>query len=209
MRGVIYKYTSPSGKVYIGQTIKEEVRKQQHKACYDDTYFHRAIKKYGYENFTYEVLFWTTSKDKNNLKVILDALERFYIRKFKSNDRKYGYNGTSGGEGTYDKVVGEETRMKLSAAAKGKHPSEETRKKLSDAMKGRFVSAETRQKKSQTTKGRSNTWAHKKVLCIETGVIYNSIKEAAKEIGCASTNISKVCKLPHRTVKGYHFKKVA
>ena len=29
--GNIYKYTSPSGKCYIGQTIKENIRKSQHK----------------------------------------------------------------------------------------------------------------------------------------------------------------------------------
>lgn len=31
MKGIIYKYTSPSGKCYIGQTINEDRRKLQHK----------------------------------------------------------------------------------------------------------------------------------------------------------------------------------
>lgn len=30
--GVIYKYEAPSGKVYIGQTINEALRKSQHKS---------------------------------------------------------------------------------------------------------------------------------------------------------------------------------
>jgi hypothetical protein len=54
MRGVIYKYTSPSGKSYIGQTVREDQRKKEHyylAYCYEnskfDTKFYKAIRKYG------------------------------------------------------------------------------------------------------------------------------------------------------------------
>ena len=52
-----------------------------------------------------------------------------------------------------------ETRQKLSAAKKGKHPSTETRQKMSEAKKGnqntlgRHCSEETRQKMSDAKKG--------------------------------------------------------
>lgn len=32
-RGIIYKYTSPSGKVYIGQTVDEKGRKNGHRSA--------------------------------------------------------------------------------------------------------------------------------------------------------------------------------
>lgn len=57
--GIIYKYTSPSGKVYIGQTRDE--RKRRSKWFSTGTYYagsklENARKKYGPENFEYEVL---------------------------------------------------------------------------------------------------------------------------------------------------------
>ena len=56
--GVIYKYTSPSGKIYVGQTINEASRKNKHKSetSKSDTYFGKAIRKYGWENLKYETI---------------------------------------------------------------------------------------------------------------------------------------------------------
>lgn len=56
--GWIYKYTSPSGKSYIGQTtysLYDRARKEGkgYKNC---TIFYRAILKYGLENFSVEIL---------------------------------------------------------------------------------------------------------------------------------------------------------
>lgn len=56
----IYKYLSPSKRNYIGITKYPEVRKKQHAqkeyTFEDTTKFANAIRKYGYENFQYEVL---------------------------------------------------------------------------------------------------------------------------------------------------------
>lgn len=58
-QGVIYKYTSPSNKHYIGQTINENIRKSHHRitTAKNGTKFGNAISKYGLENFSYEILF--------------------------------------------------------------------------------------------------------------------------------------------------------
>ena len=63
MKGIIYKYTSPSGKCYIGQTINEDRRKLQHKrAAFNENHkeydkpFYRALRKYGWDSFEYEVV---------------------------------------------------------------------------------------------------------------------------------------------------------
>lgn len=101
--GIIYIYTSPSGKVYVGQTINEKVRKYQHKWYADNGYsgyFYKAIRKYGFESFEYGVLYQTSSNDKKQLKILLDQKESYYIRKYKANNPKFGYNLTEGGEGT-------------------------------------------------------------------------------------------------------------
>lgn len=99
MKGIIYKYTSPSGKCYIGQTIHEGIRKSQHKQAAKDEHtthpFYKAVQKYGWDNITYEVLVKFECANKQLLFKILDHFEKFYIAKF--NSYKRGYNQTEGG----------------------------------------------------------------------------------------------------------------
>ena len=86
-KGIIYKYTSPSGKIYIGQTIRPKKRRSEHHFSSlnkPDTIFHKAIKKYGWENFSYTVLVTIICSTKEVLKSTLNYFEQSFI-----ND---GYN---------------------------------------------------------------------------------------------------------------------
>lgn len=103
MKGIIYKYTNQiNNKVYIGQTINEYKRKYAHKHTLNSwrSYFHNAIKKYGYDKFVYEILEEIDDADVKELKIKLDTLEQRYISIYKSNDPDFGYNLTLGGGGT-------------------------------------------------------------------------------------------------------------
>lgn len=94
--GIIYKYTSPSGKSYIGQTKNSiEERRGNSKGNYyrGSKVFYSAIKKYGgLQNFKCEILEDNIPIDK------LDEKERFYIKKFKTTT-PFGYNVLIGGQG--------------------------------------------------------------------------------------------------------------
>ena len=163
MKGIIYKYTSPSGKSYIGQTVRPEERMAKHRRMAgDDCAFHRAIKKYGFENFTYEVLMTIDLEDKQELKQKLDFFEKFYIRKYKTFEN--GYNMTAGGGGClgFSHIVSEEAKEKLSIAHTGKKLSEEHKKKISDGNKGKVFSEDTKGRMSAAQKNRSEE--HKKHL---------------------------------------------
>ena len=109
MIGIIYKYTSPSGKCYIGQTIHEELRKAQHKSAAKDESlkwpFYKAIRKYGWDSMSYEVLVKFECDNRQLLFKILDHFEIFYIAKY--NSYKCGYNQTKGGH-----IVSQEWRTK-------------------------------------------------------------------------------------------------
>lgn len=124
MRGIIYKYKCLiNGKVYIGQTINEHKRKWSHQHCCSEwrSHFYNAIKKYGYNNFTYEVLYEVISEIPGYVKQILDLEEKYFIFKYKSTNPKFGYNITAGGGGTLGLKCSESHRRKMSIIMKSKH----------------------------------------------------------------------------------------
>ena len=94
--GTIYKYTNlVNGKIYIGQTITTiECRDKKHLSqLNDNTYFHKALKKYGRENFSLEIVEDNISIEK------LDDKEKYYIDVFDSfYTTGKGYNLTQGGK---------------------------------------------------------------------------------------------------------------
>lgn len=91
----VYKITNlVNRKVYIGKTIDYVKRIQQHlNPKRFDFPIMRAVKKYGSNNFSCEILERVLFED------ILMDLEKKYISLYKSKNPKYGYNCTDGGEG--------------------------------------------------------------------------------------------------------------
>lgn len=85
--GIIYMYESPSGKYYIGQTTRPKSRKNEHASMSynSELPFHRAIRKYGFKNLKYSVLCTITCNSLENLKDILNNLEKYYIVQYKGN----------------------------------------------------------------------------------------------------------------------------
>lgn len=130
---IIYMYTSPSGKSYIGQTCNEtgRIRKHRNSGKYD-TAFARAIAKYGFENFKYTVIERDLDFDE------VDEAESIYITTFNTLSPN-GYNLTEGG-------------------IKGKR-SEETKNRISNGQLGRILSQETKDKISASHLGeKSYMW---------------------------------------------------
>lgn len=94
--GKIYKYTNLiNGMVYIGQTKQTlEQRDYKHQMqLNDNTYFHRAMKKYGRNNFSLELVEGDIPFNE------LDKKEKYYIDYFESfYTTGKGYNLTQGGQ---------------------------------------------------------------------------------------------------------------
>lgn len=92
----VYKHTNKvNNKVYIGITSRSDPTIRWGtggKGYGKSTRFATAIKKYGWDNFSHEILFEGLTRDEAVEK------EQELIAFYKSNDRKYGYNSTSGGE---------------------------------------------------------------------------------------------------------------
>ena len=92
---IVYKYTSPSGKSYIGQTSTDKQNREGKNGLYykQCTAFYNAILKYGLENFQYEILEKDLSLEEAK------ELEKFYINFYKTYLPENGYNISRGGEG--------------------------------------------------------------------------------------------------------------
>lgn len=88
----VYKHTSPNGKVYIGITGRStDIRWNKGNGYHNNKHFYSAITKYGWDNFQHEILYEGLSKEEAETK------EQILIKKFNSNNPKYGYNIASGG----------------------------------------------------------------------------------------------------------------
>ena len=105
----------------------------------------------------------------------------------------------------YGKPLSEEHKQKLSKIHKGKPLTEEHKRKLSESRKGQIISAETRKKISESLKNSPYYYSRRKVICVETQVIYNSITEAAISVNASSSHITECAKHQRKTIKGFHW----
>lgn len=102
MKGIYKFQNNINKKVYIGQTRNLSSREKQHHRNYlnpnssmYNTKFYRALRKYGYDNFSYQILV----EDDNLTSEELNCLEEYYIMKV-YNSYYCGYNSTKGGDNT-------------------------------------------------------------------------------------------------------------
>lgn len=165
----IYKWTNTiNGKIYIGQSVNLEDRKNRFNdfSCkkYSGDLINKARQKYNSKVYwDYEVLEYCTPDELNDK-------EKYFIALYNSTDRKIGYNLTEGGKGRLGYKMSEEMKKKLSEAQKGEksprfgyHLTDEEKKNLSEKNKGeknpmwgKHLSEEHRAKISKAISGEKN-----------------------------------------------------
>jgi len=162
----VYKHTNNiNGKIYVGITQqKPEDRFKSGSSYVGNKHFKSAIKKYGWNNFSHEILEDNLDRKEAMLK------ETHYINFFESNNSSKGYNKSTGGEAP---ILNPETRIEykerfsnLAKSRKGKPLSKETRIKISIANKGKkfpgrgigkTLSEETKLKISKSNSGKKRS----------------------------------------------------
>lgn len=108
----IYKITNKvNNKCYIGQSVHIETRFEEHKRCMDNKPLYKAFKKYGIENFDFEVVEECIAEQLNDKEI-------FYIKHFKSSTDEWGYNLTFGGNSNIG-GFSKQTREKISESRRG------------------------------------------------------------------------------------------
>lgn len=117
--GGIYLLTSPSGKVYVGQSqdIDQRFYDYKHKPSKNQVYLYNALKKHGFDAFDKTILFLSNDPAE------LNKLEVIFIALYDSRNKAKGYNIREGGK---NGKLSEESRQKISAALLGRRCSPKT-----------------------------------------------------------------------------------
>lgn len=147
----VYKHTSPSGKVYIGITNRDPIKRWGQNGMYykGSHKFYNAILKYGWDNIIHEILYTNLSEKEAKSK------EVELISHYKAFD--ISYNITDGGGGSLGLFPNEDTRKKIGEKSKGRECKESTRIKLSNALKGKKKPEGFGEALSKKLKGRKFT----------------------------------------------------
>lgn len=193
----IYKFTSPSGRVYVGQTVDLYSRYISHSKMYGNSspVLYKSFKKYGFENHIFEVIeeceisqlsererYWqeyydtvksglnckyTSTKDRTG-KLSYETRRKIGDAQIGKLNHRYGKSLPKHLNPMYGKKHTEESRRKMSLSGRGKKKSNITKSRMSESKKG----------------GKNPMYGvlpkvARLVLDLETGIYYDSIKEAA------------------------------
>ena len=229
---IIYSITNTiNNKRYIGISQDYKNRKRVHEWAmknnkHRNIKLQRAVNKYGYDNFKFEILEEIETDDR--IKALV--LENKYILKY--DTYKNGYNQSEGFEGStlqkYSEerlekmrvnMLGntiwegrkhtEEAKVKIGKAHKGKTVSLKTRKRISEARKGKSIGENNHfygKSHTEETKSKIRKKNGKPIICIETSIKYDSINQCAKDMSLDRKAIERVLGGKYKQTKGYTFK---
>lgn len=209
MSYTVYMHVNKTnGKKYVGITCQANPKRRwsNGEGYRQQRRFYNAIKCYGFDGFDHLILESGLTKEQAETK------EQEYIRKYKSNDLRYGYNIENGGH--VNKYT-DEQRKQMSIAHLGHTHSEQTKEKMSIVHKGKSTkwltglkaSDVTRAKMSAQRKGALNVRARKVYQYDLDGNLvaeYEYMNLAKDALGLTNTShISQCCNGKRNKAYGY------
>ena len=164
---------------YIGISCQDKYRRAKTSIGRNNLWC-KIVKKHGYYS---NILVSNISKE-NAIKI-----EVFLIKVFGRIDNNTGClaNLTDGGDGSYNCPKSTETKQKMKLSKLGKKHTEETKQKMSIARIGKIKSEASKEKTKKSMLGKNK----KKVVDENTGVIYNSVSEAALFLNIPHPTLSR------------------
>jgi hypothetical protein len=166
----------PNNKKYIGITKREPKKRWQNGYGYKtQKHFYRAIQIYGWNNIKHVILF-----DKLNYEEACNK-EIELIKLFNTNNYNHGYNVSTGGEGNKGNKIKEKQKDILRKALKGNKNA-----------KGYKHTKQEKEKMRLAKLGKPNIKLSKRVICVETKIIYPSVAEAKRKTKI--NHIDQVCR---------------
>lgn len=187
----IYKITSPSNKIYIGQSLNIERRFKEYKLlrCKKQIILQNSLNKYGVENHIFEII---EECNINELNTKERSWQEYYD--VLNNNLNCVYVNTE----TNKRICSDKTKLKMSLAKLGKkRPVEfsetmrliKINKKLSQETKDKIKLSNTGKKRNSY---KINEFSGKKVIDNNTNKIYRTISIAAIEFGYSISHFSSM-----------------
>lgn len=169
----VYAHIVPNSKMYIGITKQDVSRRWRNGRGYvHNDYFNNAINKYGWDNIEHFIIASGITKEE------AIHFEILLIDKLEINNREFGYNLTDGGEGATGSKCPQWKKDMLSEIMSGK----------GNPMYG--ISLEGMKGEDNPMYGKP-ALNRRKVQCITTGVVFDTITDGAKHYGTYRSDISK------------------
>ena len=195
----IYKITSPSGKIYIGQSKHCLYRWKYHYSklhCKRQRHLYNSLLKYGFNEHQFEILEECIVEELNNKEI-------YWIQYYNSTNKTIGLNIREGGNGKIfsketrelmrqnalgntnmlGKIHSDKTKKLISQNRKGIKPSKKTKKKMSESRKGYKHTTETKNKLSKANK------FTRKIKNMKTNIVHKSITQAAIDENISQSTI--------------------
>lgn len=182
----IYKITSPSNKVYIGQSVNIERRKREYSnvGCKGQILLYNSINKYGWLSHKFEVVCECEDNELNDK-------ERYYQDLFSCVGKK-GLNLRLTKSSDRSGFISNETKEKISKKLFGNKIPKEVRDKMSKNNSkfwlNKNLSKEHKENLSLAKKGKTSN-ACRVLIDISNGVFYTSVREASNIYGIKETTL--------------------
>lgn len=203
---IVYMHVNKiNQKKYIGITKNLPEERWVNGNGYKRQAFYNAIQKYGWDNFDHVILFDNLTQSEACEK------EKEMIFYYQSNNKSFGYNVSPGGENGHNDLWNDpEYRIVQTRERKDRWNDVQFREKHAQSMKVAMENDSYKQKQSIKTKERWDNGEFsdifcKPVMCLETGIIYKSVKEASDKTDIHRTDIGKCCNKEQKTAQGYHW----
>lgn len=198
----IYRITSPSGKIYIGQSrdIDKRIIHYKNSSCKRQPILHNSIIKYGWDSHEFKIIFVCDVDD-------LNKLEMFYIKSYNTFNSEHGMNLTTGGEGH---IFSKKSREKMSHNAKIRKYSDITKQRISKSLTGIKRSKETIEKMRKSKTGLIHTEESKQKIRNKKCGTYEIYNHKNKLIHKFHSNVKKEFRRlnfpEHRFCDSYKYK---
>ncbi len=220
-----------NGKIYVGQTCQIPEKRWDNGRGYEtSTRFFNAILKYGWDNFEHIIIKQNLSQEEANI-LEIQLIKQYQTQndKYGYNITSGGSNYSHSEE--TKKKIGKANSIALKGKTHssdwskkisqkftgqgnpfyGKKHTEESKRKISENRKGKLTgkehpmygkkhTEESLQKMSKNRQGK----AGKRVLCINTGEIFNCMMDAARWCGLSNSSSIGQCCMGHQLTAGKH-----
>lgn len=200
----VYIHLFPNNKRYIGVTINPTYVRWggDGRGYKPQPHLYNAIKKYGWDNIEHIVYEVDTESE-------MFYLEKYLISYYQSNNPKYGYNKSTGGDrGGLGNHISEWHKERIRESNHTRIVSEETKLKISSSKKGRRVGPFTQEHKDKLRKshiGKNKKYPHILQYDLNGNLIkkWDNVKDIEKELGFKHFCIYGVIKGKSKTAYGF------